>query len=244
MSVWDFGDFHANEKNERYFLEEDLFPEQKDMTKEDVLIINGDVGLLRYFPNESKYYKDIKNREWFASKNYTTLCIMGNHENWYLYNELPIIDKWGGKVKVLSTDLGDIFIAITGEVYTICNKTFFVVNGATSIDYKDRTIGVDLFEEENLSYRETYIVEAKAKEVKKVTFLLTHTCSQEVIGYFSSGASDHPMYKCKTSQFLAYLDTILDYDENLFGHLHKQKSITISNKTYSCFYKTKPRKIC
>jgi hypothetical protein len=245
MSVFDFGDFHGNSANEKDYLSEQVFPEQLNLTKDDTLIINGDVGLLRYFPYETKYSKDIDNRNWIASRNYTTLCIMGNHENWKLYYDLPIIQKWNGNVRVLNTDFGEIYFAITGEVYIIDSKTFFVVNGALSPNKDILTLGIDWFEEESISYKDTFIVESKAKEIKEVDFLLTHTCNADIVPYFiqNSGSSKLSKYRCRTSEFLAYLDTILDYKENLFGHFHIQKTIQKDGKTYSCFYKTKPRKI-
>jgi hypothetical protein len=244
MSVWDFGDYHRNATGEKEFLELDIFPEQEFLNKEDVLIVNGDTGLLS-FKDIPGYNKVKKEQEWFASKNYTTLCVMGNHENWDVYDNLPIVNKWGAEVKMLETDFGPLYFTITGEVYTIDNKTFFVVNGALSIDKGLRTAGHDWFEQEGISYADTYKVIDKANEIKKVDFLLTHTINSDLVRHFTASGTDyhHIKYKCHTSEFLAHLDTLLEYKENLFGHFHIQKSITVSNKIYSCFFKTKPRKL-
>ncbi len=61
------------------------FSEQKEMTKSDYVIICGDFGGVWDGSNEEKYW--IK---WLKSKNFTTLFIDGNHENFDMLFNLPI----------------------------------------------------------------------------------------------------------------------------------------------------------
>lgn len=247
MSIYIFGDFHGNARNEKFFLEQQHFPEQEKLTIKDTLIIMGDVSILRYFPEQEKKYKqDIENRDFFGKQNYTTFCIMGNHENWYLYNELSEEEKFGGRVKVLETNYKPIYFAITGEIYTIEGKTFLVINGALSIDKELRTKGIDWFEEETLSNKEINKILDVIEKEKEVDYLLSHTVNSKIVNYFTKNNNDYGnnlKYKCHTSEFLSYVDEILKYKENHFGHFHIQKEIKIDNKKYICHYKSKPYKL-
>lgn len=59
----------------------DIFPEQKEMTKRDYMIICGDFGGIWYqegsrHMREEKYWLD-----WLEEKPFTTLFVDGNHEN-------------------------------------------------------------------------------------------------------------------------------------------------------------------
>ena len=68
------GDTHADV--ERFNTE--IFPEQKEMTKDDYVIVLGDFGLV-WNKAESKYEKHWL--DWLDKKPFTTLFIDGNHEN-------------------------------------------------------------------------------------------------------------------------------------------------------------------
>ena len=63
------------------------FPEQREMTKDDYLIICGDFGLIWDVGAESKEEKYWL--KWFEEKPFTLLFIDGNHENYDLLNSIP-----------------------------------------------------------------------------------------------------------------------------------------------------------
>ena len=109
------------------------FPEQKEMTKRDYVIICGDFGGVWDGSNEEKYW--IK---WLKSKNFTTLFIDGNHENFEMLYNLPTVD-FGGSIAHKVDD--GIYHLIRGEVYNIDGKKFFVFGGASSHDKELRTEG-------------------------------------------------------------------------------------------------------
>lgn len=71
------------------------FPEQKEITRDDFVIICGDFGLI-WAQEESKrekYWLD-----WLEDKPYTTLFVDGNHENFARLNACPVENWHGGKV--------------------------------------------------------------------------------------------------------------------------------------------------
>ncbi len=83
------------------------FPEQKEMTNTDFLIICGDFGGVWCGDNEELYW-----RKWLDNKNFTTLFIDGNHENYDMLEEYPEIDFLGGKAHKISNKIYHLMIRI------------------------------------------------------------------------------------------------------------------------------------
>ncbi len=73
MKIYVTGDTHQENNSEK--LSEENFIEQKELTKDDFVIIAGDFG---YYWNE-KSKKEIASREKLAEKPFTILYIEGNH---------------------------------------------------------------------------------------------------------------------------------------------------------------------
>lgn len=127
------GDLHGGVEGELSFLDKKHFPEQSELTKEDIVFQLGDFGLVWYYPEcMDKYKKDFHKANELADKNFTTFVIPGNHENYDLINSLPLIEKFGGMVYELKLRKNSIFFAKRGEIYTINDKKIFTFSGATS----------------------------------------------------------------------------------------------------------------
>ena len=99
------------------------FPEQKEMTRDDFVIVCGDFGLWHDTPTEKWWFK------WFAQKNFTVLFVDGNHENFdRLYgNEFKIVDFHGGKAHKISEN---IYHLMRGYVFELDGKKIFTFGGA------------------------------------------------------------------------------------------------------------------
>ena len=76
------------------------FPAQKSLSKDDYLIICGDFGGVWNNDKEEMYW-----RKRFERKNFTTLFIDGNHENFDLLNSFEIVDFFGGKAHKISNHI-------------------------------------------------------------------------------------------------------------------------------------------
>lgn len=72
------------------------FPEQKEMSKEDYVIICGDFGGIWDQEEESK--EETMLMDWLDCKSFTTLFVDGNHENFDRLYEYPVEEWHGGKV--------------------------------------------------------------------------------------------------------------------------------------------------
>ena len=125
------GDIHH--ENDIAKIQHQNFTIQKDLTKEDVLIVAGDWGGI--------WYNDYRNKnllDWWELRNFTTLVVLGNHENYDVINKLCIVDKFGSKVRKMSDS---VFIAERGEIYTINGKKILTFGGAESTDKQYRVEG-------------------------------------------------------------------------------------------------------
>lgn len=103
------------------------FPDQKEMTREDFVIICGDFGI---------WHDDARERwwlRWLEKKPFTVLFVDGNHENFdrLCGNEFPVVDFHGGKAHKIRTN---IYHLMRGYIFDLCGKSFFAFGGASSHD--------------------------------------------------------------------------------------------------------------
>ncbi|MDO5132881.1 MAG: metallophosphoesterase family protein [Eubacteriales bacterium] len=115
-----------------------IFPEQKNMTKEDYVIILGDFGgIWSGDPQDrtEQYWLD-----WFEDKSFTTLFLDGNHENYDRLDTYPVREWNGGKVQEIRPS---ILHLMRGQVFRLAGKSFFVFGGAGSHDIADGIFEAD-----------------------------------------------------------------------------------------------------
>jgi hypothetical protein len=109
------------------------FPDQREMTRNDFVIICGDFGGVWYDNSTERY-----NLKQLARRNPTFLFADGNHENFDRLNgEFPVVDFHGGKAHKIREN---IYHLMRGYVYELEGKTFFVFGGARSHDIQDGII--------------------------------------------------------------------------------------------------------
>ena len=216
----------------------DKFPVQKEMTKEDYAIICGDFGGVWTFEQESnqeKYWLD-----WLNSKNFTTLFVDGNHENFTRLYNYPI-EKWHGwKVHKIRDS---VLHLMRGEVFDIDNKKFFAFGGAKSHDIQEGILNLD--EEEKIyQYRKRgayfrirdyswWDLELPTQdEMKnginnlekvnyKVDYIITHCCPTSVQAILSGGTYK----KDYLTDYLQEISEKCEFKKWYFGHYHDNKQI-------------------
>ena len=116
-----------------------IFPEQKQMTKDDYVIILGDFGgVWSADPEEpmEKYWLDWLEKE----KPFTTLFIDGNHENYDRLYTYPVREWKGGKVHEIRPS---VLHLMRGQIFRLCGKTFFTLGGASCHDIEDGIFEAD-----------------------------------------------------------------------------------------------------
>ena len=105
------------------------FPEQKNMCKDDFVLICGDFGGIWNYECESKEEKHWL--DWFEERSYTLLFIDGNHENFDRLYNYPEKEWHGGKVHVIRPH---VLHLMRGQIFEIDGKTIFTFGGAKSHD--------------------------------------------------------------------------------------------------------------
>lgn len=131
------GDTHADFSR----FEEEKFPIQSEMTKNDYIIICGDFGGVWNYIVESIYEKHWL--DWLNNKNFTTLFVDGNHENFERLYNYPVEEWHGGKVHKIRES---VIHLMRGEIFNIDNKKFFTFGGARSHDIRDGILNIDEYE--------------------------------------------------------------------------------------------------
>lgn len=140
------------------------------------------------------------------------LILPGNHDNYNIcYNYSHFLGDYG------YTRLNDI--------------EFFYYRGAYSIDRQHRTIGVDWWEEEQVSIDQFM----KARELyrkTKPTIVVTHDCPQKIA--YQMLLPHQKIYENTTGWALQELLNIHEPEYWLFGHWHKSKTIQYGKTTFIC----------
>lgn len=95
-------------------------PYTNNLTKDDFIVILGDCGFVW---NGSK--QDMRSLEFLNGKNCNIICICGNHENYDLIEQMPIINKFGGKVRQC---------VLNGETF----ENIFYIDFPTIIDIDEK----------------------------------------------------------------------------------------------------------
>jgi predicted phosphodiesterase len=253
--VYVCGDTHGTYDKEKI----DLWHQKEDITEDDVLIILGDFGGVWYHRNSKKWISDNKLQRNYLKKKFETFVVDGNHENHAIINNLPIIEKYNGKVRELKVqhpykdfeNVGSIYFAIRGEIYEIQGRKILCVGGAESQDKALRTWNVDWWSEETLSKSdETNTLNNLDKHDWKVDYVLTHTCPAYVgnvmIGkVFGPYSKEYSRYMSKSkdpvSKFFDFLlDRGITFNEWHFGHWHTDTTVNFCNDIYKCHYNNFP----
>ena len=189
------------------------FPEQKEMTKSDYVIICGDFGGVWDNSNEEKYW--IK---WLKNKKFTTLFIDGNHENFGMLNNFPEVEFGGG----LAHKVDDgIYHLIRGEAYNIDTKRFFVLGGASSHDKECRTEGKNWWKEELPTIEEYQNAENKMQACNyEFDYIITHCAPSSIQNIIAQNYEDNEL-----TAFLEKIKSKSRYTKWFFGHYHQDKNI-------------------
>lgn len=188
------------------------FPEQKQLTKDDYLIVLGDFGAVWYGDRRDKYMLD-----WYEDKPFTTLFVPGNHENYDLLEAMPREEWHGG---IVTNVRPSVKMLRRGYVFDINDKKFLAMGGAKSHDMQYRKKGVSWWEQEMPSDEEYDLcMKNIASEDNRVDIVLSHCAPTRI--FYQSGFLRY----CEPDKLTNFFDKdvldVLSFDMWLFGHYHK-----------------------
>ena len=201
------------------------FPEQKDLTKDDYLIILGDFGGVWDGGDQDRYVLKT-----YDKRNFTTLFIDGNHENHDLLDNYPVEEWNGGKIQRISDS---VIHLMRGQVFTIEGIKFFTMGGAESTDKQYRKEGESWWAREMPSIEEyEEAVVNLEKHSGKVDCILTH-CAPEA----TLCALNMPnIYFRSSNELTEFFDTLAHtilFKDWYFGHYHFDSDLGKFHLLYS-----------
>lgn len=198
------------------------FPHKvKDLDKTDVLIICGDAGF--------KWFNNINNHEEnrLLSKieklPFSIFVVPGNHENYDVIEKLPIVEMYGGIVRIDPRYPSTVY-AERGKVYTINSKTYFCMSGAYSIDKKNRKEFISWWKQELPTDKE-FVEAEKVVEDNDFTFdyIITHDappfCTNLISKYYVAETASRKLH-----DFYTFLWVNANFEHWYCGHHHVDES--------------------
>lgn len=204
-------DLHLPQYSDR--LSEKRFPQQNQLKKEDYLVVCGD--LCAYW-NNSEEEKTARTQ--LAQKNFTTLFVDGNHENFDYLEGLQVREWNGGKVHI--TDSGIIHL-MRGQVFHINGMSFFTLGGGYSGDAYHRQEHINWWRDE-IPTREEFgeALRNLSGSDWKVDYVITHSASVSMIQKANLNCEETLL-----NVFLDYIENHLQFRHWFFGHYHQDIAI-------------------
>lgn len=195
-------------------LENEYFPVQLSMSKDDYLIICGDFGGVW---DRTKERDQILNT--LANRNFTTLFIDGNHENFDILNKMPVSQWHGGKVHFIRDS---IIHLMRGQVFEIDGLTFFTMGGGNSTDKAYRVPHRSWWKQEMPNEEEKNIgIENLALHNNEVDYIITHTAPTDIaIQIRDINGDELPL-----NEYLLHIKNTVKFKKWFFGHFHENKII-------------------
>ena len=219
----------------------DMFPEQKELSRDDIVIVCGDFGIWDN-SKEEKY-----SLKWLNNKPFTTVFVDGNHENFdRLYGgEFPVVDFHGGKAHRIRDH---IYHLMRGYMFEFEGKKFWCFGGARSHDIRDGILDRDEFDsteafiaavrqwykmgksfrinhlswwEQELPTQEEMDFGLKTLEENdfETDYIISHCCPQEVASTLGFHRAD-----VLTTYFNEIAHKVR-FSRWFFGHYHDEKAV-------------------
>ena len=211
------GDLHGEWDKRKAFI--------KSLKKEDILIVLGDLGWSWDTWHINNFHTECE-----------VLSVLGNHENYTLIEQMPLMEKYGGRVRKMKDN---VFYLMNGEMYEIEGKKYFVFGGALSIDKHWRKPYVSWWPQEQPTQSDFYNAVGNL-ERNNYTFdyFLTHTAETELVQTVLGTTDTVNDNTEKMIQQLKYLikECGGSFDTHFFGHLHKFWKGEDDTGTWYCLY--------
>ena len=213
MAFFITGDCHGNFRRLKIFCNVHPY-----VSKEDTMILLGDVGL-NYYLNSI----DTDNKKLLSTLPLTFLCVHGNHEERPFNIDTYEVKEWRGGVVYYEPDFPDILFAKDGEIYDFNGKKGIVIGGAYSIDKEFRLRAtLPWFESEQPNKEiKDYVEKQLGEQNWEVDYVFSHTCpyKYEPTELFMDFIDQENVDK-STEKWMDEIESRLSYQKWYFGHYH------------------------
>lgn len=212
MAVFLTGDTHG----EADIAKIDTFAQvAQHLTRDDVLIVLGDFGLVWGDPPTERERARL---DWIEAQPWTTCFIDGNHENFDMLDAMPVTSRYGGRVHEVRPH---VLHLMRGETYEIGGHRFFVLGGAHSIDVDWRVPHRSWWPQEVPASEERACLADAAQQVGAVDYVLTHCPPTNCYTWYRSR---FPGFWGPDDEYNAWLEEhvegVVSYRQWFYGHLH------------------------
>lgn len=189
------------------------FPIQNELDKSDILVICGDWGCIWGETDDKNCIDYYENKPW------TTFVVFGNHENYNLIEQYPIVDFKGGKARKISNS---VYAEIRGEIYDFFGLKALCLGGADSTDKHLREPNISWWEQESITQNDIIRAEENLKKINyQVNLVFSHTGGTDVCNCLN-------MTQSLSDSYLGYIFYLLDKKninyKHYCGHYHCDKS--------------------
>lgn len=222
MRIFMTGDVHNSISVSKFNMRN--FPIQKDLSKEDLVIVAGDFGF-PWTDGESK--EDTYWLDWLNDRSFTTLFVDGNHENFNALEEYPEDTFKDAKVHRLRDS---VFHIQRGETMVLNGLKFLFMGGAHSVDKAFRKEGVSWWSQEVPSEEDW---ERAFKAASGIDVVVTHEAPSEVVGELFGYEADSISHKMQM-----LFDSMTEPKPKVwfFGHHHSNKKLIKDGTFFFCVY--------
>lgn len=195
------------------------WPWSRKLNKDDIVIICGDSAFNWDDTKETNYWTD-----WLEDRPFTTISVMGNHENYDAIRALPVEEWNGGIVRKVRPH---VMYLENGEIFNIQNHTIFVQGGAASVDKAYRKEGISWWPQEIPSYEEfKHAAETLERANFNVDIILSHTAPNNKIERIDKF---YPQFDSVTNYLQKFVYEQVKYKQWCCGHFHVDISILEDN---------------
>lgn len=193
------------------------FCEEYHTTKDDILILLGDVGF-NYFLND----RDVLMKETASELPITLFCIRGNHEARPTSTDCDYrLTQFCNGLVYQQDEYSNIKFAIDGQVYSFNGKKCLVLGGAYSVDkfYRLR-MSWHWFPNEQLSNTEQDIIYNDVVN-KSFDYILSHTCPYDTRPtHLFLSSIDQSKVDNNMEKWMQRVADNISFDKWYFGHFH------------------------
>lgn len=203
-------------------LNTERWPEQKLLTRDDYLIVCGDMGIVWDGGRSEKYWQ-----QWFNVKPFTTLFVDGNHENHPMLNSYMVEEWKGGKIHKIRPH---VFHLMRGQVFDIDGTKIFTMGGAASHDKEYRVEGKSWWPEELPSDEEYSEAERNLERNNWTVDLVISHCASDSIQHQLAYWYEQDRL---TNFFFSVIQKKLNYKHWYFGHYHDDRDL---DDKHHCIY--------
>ncbi len=223
MKIYVTGDVHGDVLQR---LSGRNFPVGNKLSREDLVIIAGDFGVI-WESQCSKKEKYILN--WLNDRPFTTLVVGGNHENWDRLRDLPKIEKFGVTLQEIRPN---VFFVPNGTLFDFGGKKIFCMGGAMSTDrggldpnkfYPEE--GNGWWRDEIPTYEEMDFGTKNLEDVGyEVDTIISHTMPIKNVMMFTMAMGYHEdRTKDPTANYLSFIAEHTKFNQWFCGHFHQNE---------------------